>query len=75
MSPFDQEFYLIINLAVGGVNFFSDSNINEGGKPWLNSAVNPGLDFWKGRRQWLPTWNMASDSTHFLIDYVRVYSL
>lgn len=28
MAPFDQEFYVIINLAVGGVNFFSEYYTN-----------------------------------------------
>lgn len=35
MAPFDQEFYLIINLAVGGMDFFSDHFVNENySKPW-----------------------------------------
>jgi beta-glucanase (GH16 family) len=29
MAPFDQYFYLIINLAIGGTNFFSDSFTNK----------------------------------------------
>jgi hypothetical protein len=34
-APFDQEFYIIMNLAVGGVNFFSDTYVNAGNpKPW-----------------------------------------
>lgn len=33
-------------------------------------------DFWKGRDQWLPTWNLKnSDDSHFQIDYVRVWAL
>jgi hypothetical protein len=40
-APFDKEFYLIINLAVGGTaNYFPDG---VGGKPWNNNdpkAVN-----------------------------------
>lgn len=36
MAPFDQEFYIIINNAIGGINFFADSFVNQnGGKPWL----------------------------------------
>lgn len=35
MAPFDQEFYIMINLAVGGNGFFSDGFNNEDGpKPW-----------------------------------------
>ncbi|KAL1491621.1 hypothetical protein ABEB36_012192 [Hypothenemus hampei] len=75
LAPFDKEFYLVMNLAVGGVNFFSDSYTNEGGKPWNNSSPNAARDFWDGRNQWLPTWNLPSDDSHFLIDYVKVWAL
>lgn len=35
MAPFDQEFFLIMNLAVGGTNFFDDSFVNrDNPKPW-----------------------------------------
>lgn len=35
MAPFDQEFYLIINLAVGGTQFFADHFNNQNySKPW-----------------------------------------
>lgn len=34
MAPFDQEFYLIINLAVGGTAYFPDTD----GKPWSNDS-------------------------------------
>ncbi|XP_066259304.1 beta-1,3-glucan-binding protein-like [Euwallacea similis] len=74
MAPFDQEFYLIINLAVGGVNFFSDDFINAGGKPWSNTSPTAPSDFWKGKSQWIPTWNMGTDDSHLIIDYVRVYA-
>jgi hypothetical protein len=39
MAPFDKEFYLILNIAVGGTNgFFPDGVANPGGKPWLNTS-------------------------------------
>lgn len=35
MAPFDQEFYIIMNTAIGGTNYFSDGFDNRnGGKPW-----------------------------------------
>ena len=53
-TPFDQEFYLIINLAVGGTNgWFEDG---KSGKPWLNTSPNAKKDFWDAREQWFPTW-------------------
>lgn len=39
MAPFDQPFYIIMNLAVGGVNYFSDTFYNyPGAKPWNNDS-------------------------------------
>jgi hypothetical protein len=53
-TPFDTPFYLIMNVAVGGINgWFED---NAGGKPWLDGSPNAKLDFWKAQDQWLPTW-------------------
>lgn len=35
MAPFDQEFFVILNLAVGGTGYFVDEFENRnGGKPW-----------------------------------------
>ncbi|XP_076250161.1 beta-1,3-glucan-binding protein-like [Rhynchophorus ferrugineus] len=75
MAPFDQEFYIIINLAVGGVSFFDDGFKNLGGKPWSNKSPVAFKDFWKGKGQWLPTWDMKDDSTHLIVDYVKVFAL
>jgi beta-glucanase (GH16 family) len=53
-TPFDQEFYLIINLAVGGTNgWFEDG---KSGKPWINDSPNARKDFWQARESWLATW-------------------
>lgn len=75
MAPFDQEFYIVINLACGGLAFFPDQADNPGGKPWLNSSPMAATDFWRGRDQWLPTWRMDTDDAAFQIDYVRVWAL
>ncbi|CAG9764551.1 unnamed protein product [Ceutorhynchus assimilis] len=75
MAPFDQKFYLIINLAVGGTNFFSDDFTNQGGKPWSNKSPTAFTDFWHGKSQWESTWNMDSDDTHLVVDYVQVYAV
>lgn len=35
MAPFDQEFFIIMNLAIGGTNFFDDYFVNrDNPKPW-----------------------------------------
>ncbi|KAI0455808.1 concanavalin A-like lectin/glucanase domain-containing protein [Xylaria acuta] len=53
-TPFDQKFYLILNVAVGGTNgWFEDA---KSGKPWLDSSPNAKKDFWKAQDTWLPTW-------------------
>ncbi|KAF2430581.1 putative gram-negative bacteria binding protein [Tothia fuscella] len=53
-APFDQDFYLILNVAVGGINGWFPDGIDA--KPWLNAADSPQRDFYKGVDTWLPTW-------------------
>jgi beta-glucanase (GH16 family) len=53
-APFDQEFYLILNVAVGGTNgWFQDG---KSGKPWVDSSPDAKYDFWNARDIWYPTW-------------------
>jgi hypothetical protein len=53
-TPFDQDFYLILNVAVGGTNgWFKDG---ASGKPWLDGSATAPRDFWDARDQWYPTW-------------------
>lgn len=53
-SPFDQSFYLVINVAVGGTNgWFKDG---KSGKPWIDKSPSAKKDFWDARDQWFPTW-------------------
>lgn len=76
MAPFDDEFFIIINLAVGGTSFFSDNATNHPKKkPWLNSSPTPLKDFWESRGQWLPTWNLDTDDSHLKIDYVKIFAI
>lgn len=78
MAPFDEEFYFIINLAVGGTNgFFPDAAVNEGGapKPWSAGSANAFIDFWNGRGGWYPTWQAAGENAAIQVDYIRVFAL
>ncbi|XP_053681606.1 beta-1,3-glucan-binding protein-like [Sabethes cyaneus] len=82
MAPFDQEFYLIMNLAVGGANgFFPDvppANNGPRAKPWPNNSPAAARDFWNGRGYWVPTWQMdvnRGKSSSLQVDYVRVWAL
>lgn len=53
-TPFDQEFYLVLNVAVGGTNgWFRDGTA---GKPWIDANPHARKDFWDARDQWYPTW-------------------
>jgi len=53
-TPFDQPFYLILNVGVGGTNgWFEDSTAD---KPWLNASPNAKKDFWLAKDRWFPTW-------------------
>lgn len=53
-TPFDQNFYLILNVAVGGTNgWFQDGKAS---KPWVDASSTAKRDFWNARNQWYPTW-------------------
>lgn len=79
MAPFDQEFYIAINLAVGGLNYFPDDAVNTvGKKPWKNDSPLAVTEFWHAKNEWLPSWKMNENRTKeasLLIDYVRVWAL
>lgn len=72
------QFYLIMNLAVGGTNgYFPDSG-NAGGKPWTNSQSFPHTAFWRGKEQWLDSWKLGENdglNASLIIDSVRVWAL
>ena len=76
-APFDQHYYLVFNIAVGGTTgYFPDG----GNKPWSNNSPNAPTTFWNARDQWLPTWDYSSvngrknPQSALAIDYVRVWS-
>lgn len=53
-TPFDQSFYLILNVAVGGTNgFFEDGVAN---KPWVDASINAPKEFFDARELWRHTW-------------------
>ncbi|XP_013408261.1 beta-1,3-glucan-binding protein [Lingula anatina] len=73
MSPFDQEFHLIMNVAVGGTNgFFSDGWTNGvSPKPWRNTSPTATRDFWQAKDAWYPTW--VGEEAAMQVNYVRVW--
>jgi len=53
-TPFDQDFYLVLNVAVGSTNgWFKDG---LGNKPWVDRDHGAMKEFWEARDQWYPTW-------------------
>jgi len=74
-TPFDQDFYLILNVAVGSTNGWWTDGLQ--GKPWVDSAPTAKKDFWDGKPSsstaddlnmltftlaqdnWYPTWEKA----------------
>lgn len=67
-TPFDQDFYLILNVAVGGTNgWFADG---KSSKPWVDASPTARKDFWDARDQWFPTWK---DNGQMTIKSVKMY--
>lgn len=72
-APFDQPFYLILNVAVGGTNgWFPD---RSGEKPWLDGSNTAMGDFWRARQQWQPTWSSDPEDRSLVVDSVKMWQL
>lgn len=69
MAPFDQEFYIVMNVAVGG--HFFPPHWRSGGKPRVYDfgSGNAKKQFWAARKQWQPTW----EQPEMLVDHILVY--
>ena len=67
-APFDQEFYLILNVAVGGTNGWWQDGV--AGKPWVDNSLTAEKDFWDARDQWLPTWG---DGAQMVVSKVQMW--
>ncbi|KAK3627245.1 hypothetical protein LTR56_019345 [Elasticomyces elasticus] len=60
-TPFDQDFYLILNVAVGGTNGWFEDGVKS--KPWVDASPTAPRDFWNARDQWYPTWEKNGQMT------------
>jgi len=70
-APFDQDFFLIMNVAVGGTNgYFPDG---MGSKPWSDNDPHAVNNFWNAHSQWQSTWN--GEDTAMKIDSVKIWSM
>eukprot|EP00741_Cyanophora_paradoxa_P006651 tig00001029_g6434.t1 len=82
-APFDQPFYLIINLAVGGTMGYWSKFESIGQAAW--SGVPPGKemkkfyeakDTWSGGANgqgWWPEWQAQGSNNEFVIDWVKMW--
>ncbi|KAK7018373.1 GH16 beta-1 3-glucan recognition protein [Favolaschia claudopus] len=69
-APFDQPFYLIMNVAVGGTNgWFPDGPE----KPWLDGSATAPLDFLRAQSQWYSTWPQDPFKRAMVIDSVKMW--
>ncbi|KAJ8312827.1 hypothetical protein KUTeg_010200 [Tegillarca granosa] len=75
MAPFDQEFYFVLNVAVGGIAYFPDKFHNSPApKPWNDHSKTAPLQFWSQRNNWYPTWNPKTNNGEdaaMKINYIR----
>ncbi|OBZ81999.1 Beta-1,3-glucan-binding protein [Choanephora cucurbitarum] len=69
-APFDQEFYLILNLAVGGVNGYWNDHPS---KPWKNNETLAMNHFYDAKQAWLPTWGEGNRRA-LGIDWIKIWS-
>ena len=67
-----------MNVAVGGVAYFSDTWQSPTGKPWSDTSDFAPRDFWNKRSEWYPTWNPDTsngEDAAMQVDYIRVWKL
>ncbi|SGZ49831.1 CIC11C00000003628 [Sungouiella intermedia] len=74
IAPFDQEFYLILNVAVGGTNgFFPDQ---MGNKPWINTQENTAASsFWSSVSSWYLSWPSDPEERAMVVESVKMYKI
>lgn len=71
VAPFNREFYLVLNVAVGGTaDYFPDG---MGGKPWSNKSPQSVNEFYNAKGAWYQTWK--GDDVAMKIQSVKVWSL
>ncbi|KAI8819675.1 putative glucan binding protein [Fimicolochytrium jonesii] len=71
-APFDQEFYLILNVAVGGTASYFPDDAGDN-KPWKNTAATAAKDFWDAKDQWYKTWE--KDDVAMKVDSVKMWKM
>lgn len=72
-APFDQEFYLIVDLAVGGTSGWFPDDV--GGKMWFDGSATAMTDFANAQSTWSATWPSSDDERALRIDSVKMWKL
>mmetsp|Transcript_36949 Transcript_36949/g.56591 ORF Transcript_36949/g.56591 Transcript_36949/m.56591 type:complete len:103 (-) Transcript_36949:41-349(-) len=73
-APFDQEFFIIFNVAVGGTNSYFPDGMCD--KFWTNDDEHAVNTFYDNKEAWYPSWNYPeTHDSAMQIDYVKVYSM
>ncbi|KAF4607361.1 hypothetical protein EYR38_001429 [Pleurotus pulmonarius] len=72
-APFDQPFYLVIDLSAGGTSGWFPDNL--GGKPWYDGSETAMRDFFNAKDQWYQTWPLSEDERSFRIDSVKMWKI
>lgn len=71
-APFDQEFYLIIDLAVGGTSGWFPDGV--GGKMWFDGSGGSAMrDFAQAQGTWEATWPGSDDQRAFRVESVKMW--
>lgn len=68
VAPFDQHFYLILNVAVGGKYFQGAGDI-----VWNTESAYPATTFWSNIKKWYPSWPTDPRERGMAIDRVRMW--
>ncbi|KAI5117892.1 hypothetical protein M0805_001977 [Coniferiporia weirii] len=72
-APFDQPFYLVIDLAVGGTSGWFPDGV--GGKMWFDGSASAMTDFANAQSTWYATWPTSDDDRAFRIDSVKMWKM
>ncbi|WWC62746.1 uncharacterized protein I303_105343 [Kwoniella dejecticola CBS 10117] len=76
VAPFDQPFYLMIDLAIGSQDGWFPDGV--GGKPWIDQSGSAMSDFWLAKTKWWDaSWkgnNAKDEDRAFAIDSVKMWS-
>ncbi|KAI0739930.1 concanavalin A-like lectin/glucanase [Daedaleopsis nitida] len=71
VAPFDQEFYLIMNVAVGGTNGWFPDRVGD--KPWLDGSLTAMTDFANAQSQWAESWAQNIEDRALVVDSVKMW--